>query len=357
MTERKMTALGGIRFVMGVGIALVVAAATAVAGEDRATWLEDVPGGVVVVLDANSADALIGLRRSDAFFVQAFCRDSARVTRLRRELDGRGLYGKICVDRWDGHEIPVIDNVVNVLVDEHGAATEAERLRVLVPGGIALTTSPQGPRTIRKPRPDAIDDWTHYLHGPDNNAVAEDTVVGPPGGVQWQADPKWTRHHDHMSSFSAMVSAGGRIFYILDEGSRASIFLPSHWALICRDAFNGKLLWKRAIPDWYTRFKGLKDGPADAPRRLAATEDDVFVTLDLHGPVVRLDARTGDIKATYAQTTGAEEILLDDGVLFVLIGPGSIGDGGRLVRPAEKRVLAAVSVDSGETLWTHEDVV
>ncbi|WP_460166964.1 outer membrane protein assembly factor BamB family protein [Thermostilla marina] len=354
MATRKKTLSAGIWVVLGIFTAMSGLSAQ---GENRPQLPEDVPGGVIVVLEAESVESLVDLRRSDAFFVQAFCQDEAHVAKLRRELDARGLYGKICVDRWDGCNIPVIDNVVNVLIDAQGAADESEILRVLTPDGIAQTTHATGPRTIHKPRPDAIDEWTHYLHGPDNNAVAEDTVVGPPGGVQWQADPKWTRHHDHMSSFSAMVSAGGRIFYILDEGSHASIFLPSHWALICRDAFNGKLLWKRAIPEWYTRFKGLKDGPADAPRRLVATQSDVFVTLDLHGPVVRLNARTGEIVATYPQTSGAEEILLDGGVLYVLIGPGSIGDGGRLVRPAEKRTLAAVSVDSGKTLWTHEDVV
>ena len=30
-----------------------------------------------------------------------------------------------------------------------------------------------------------IDEWTHYLHGPDNNAVADDTRVGPPRYMQW----------------------------------------------------------------------------------------------------------------------------------------------------------------------------
>jgi hypothetical protein len=30
--------------------------------------------------------------------------------------------------------------------------------------------------------------------------------------------------------------------------------------LIARDAFNGKLLWKRSIGSWFTRFKGLADG-------------------------------------------------------------------------------------------------
>ena len=87
-----------------------------------------------------------------------------------------------------------------------------------------------------------------------------------------------------------MVSTGGRVFYIIDEGSTASIYMPSHWALIARDAFNGKLLWRRSMENWYSRYKGLKDGPADAPRRLVAGDGSVYATLGLKGPVTRLDA-------------------------------------------------------------------
>lgn len=38
---------------------------------------------------------------------------------------------------------------------------------------------------------------------------------------------------------SALVSTGGKMFYIMDEGSRISIQLPSKWKLIARDAFMG----------------------------------------------------------------------------------------------------------------------
>jgi len=229
----------------------------------------------------------------------------------------------------------------------------AEVMRVLAPEGVALVA---GKKTI-KPRPDAIDAWTHYLSDATNNAVARDTVIGPPARLQWQCGPKWTRHHDHMSSLSAMVSDGRRIYYILDEGSPASLYLPSHWLLIARDAFNGKRLWSRDIGTWYTRFKGLKDGPADAPRRLVATGGRVYATLDLHGPVVALDAVTGRTVREYAGTKGAEEILLAGDTLFVLVGPGSIGDGGRPARPAEKRVIMALDAESGARRWQAADVV
>jgi len=39
-----------------------------------------------------------------------------------------------------------------------------------------------GEKTV-KPWPDAIDEWTHFLHGPDNNVAADDSVVVPPKGI------------------------------------------------------------------------------------------------------------------------------------------------------------------------------
>ena len=314
----------------------------------------DLTAGVVVHLDCGDAAKTARLLRGDGFVVHGVDTDAGNVAKARERMARAGLYGRVAIDRYDGRHLPYVDNMVNRLVaDGPVKVADAEVLRVLVPGGVAELAG----RTLTKPRPATIDEWTHYLHGPDNNAVAADTVLGPPRRLQWQCGPKWTRHHDRMSSISAVVTSGGRVFCILDEGSTASIYLPSRWALIARDAFNGKLLWRREIPTWYTRFKGLKDGPADAPRRLVAAEGKVYATLDLHGPLTCLDAATGKTVRTYAGTKGAEEVILSDGVLFVLIGPGSIGDGGRLQRPAEKRTVVALQAESGRRLWQASDVV
>jgi len=311
-------------------------------------------GGIIVHLGCGDGKSTASLKQSDSYCVHGLDSDPKNVEKARRYLYERDLYGGVSIDSFDGRNLPYVDNMVNLLVaDKLGTVSQAEVMRVLTPGGVAVI----GGKKHIKTRPASIDEWTHYLHDADNNAVAKDTVVGPPRRLQWQGGPKWTRHHDRMSSFSAMVSTGGRIFYIIDEGSAASIYMPSRWALIARDAFNGKILWKRRIDTWYTRFKGLKDGPADAPRRLVAAEGRVYATLSLEGPVMCLDAVTGETLRTYRQTAGAEEILLSEGELFVLIGPGSIGDGGRLVRPVETRTIMALDAAAGDKLWEASDVV
>jgi outer membrane protein assembly factor BamB len=317
-----------------------------------------VQGGLVVHLGCGDGKLTAALRAGEGYLVQGLDVDANNVETARKNLQSMGLYGDVSVDRWDGRQLPYVDNSVNLIVAEDGGqATDAEILRVLAPDGVAYAKKDGKWRKIVKPRPNEIDQWTHYLHGPDNNAVADDTVIGPPRRLQWQGGPKWTRHHDHMSSISALVSSGGRLFYIMDEGSMVSLYLPSHWALIARDAFNGKVLWKRPIDTWYTRYKVLKDGPADAPRRLIAAGDTVYATLALDGPLTALDAAIGKTIRTYPGTKGAEEVLLSDGVLFVLVGPGSLGDGGRATRPVEKRTIMALKADSGAKLWESSDVV
>lgn len=348
MTRRQIATL------LALGLACSPGRSVCAAGAREPLRQAGLQGGLVVHLGCGDGRLTAALHASDAFLVHGLDADPANVAKARDHICSLGLYGKVAVDTFDGRHLPYADNTVNLVVAESlGRVPEAEVLRVLAPGGGALI----GSRKVVKPRPAEIDEWTHYLHGPDNNAVANDLVAGPPRRLQWQADPKWTRHHDHMSSVSAVVSSGGRVFYIIDEGSTASFYLPSHWALIARDAFNGKLLWKRPIELWYGRFKGLKDGPADAPRRLVAVGDRVYATLDLHGPLVALDAATGKTIREYGQTKWAEEIVLSDGTLFVLVGTGSIGDGRRGERPAEKRTIMAIEPASSRTLWKVSDVV
>jgi outer membrane protein assembly factor BamB len=333
---------------------LLLAAAPALGDAGVLAASNGVHGGLVVHLGCGDGRLTAGLYAGESYCVEGLDADPALVEQARQHIRSLGLYGKVSVDAFDGAQLPYVDNMVNLLVaDRLGRVPEEEVLRVLAPGGVALI---DGRKRI-KPRPSNIDEWTHALHDADNNAVADDEVVGPPRRLQWQGGPKWTRHHDRMSSVSAVVSSGGRVFYIIDEGSTASIFLPSDWALVARDAFNGKILWKRPIRDWYTPFIGLKSGPADAPRRLVAAEGRVYATLTLEGPVAAMDAVTGETIRTYPGTAGAEEILLSDGQLFVLAGPGSIGNGARSTRPAEARTVVALDAESGERLWQTSDVV
>ena len=132
--------------------------------------------------------------------------------------------------------------------------------RVLTPDGVALVR--QGGQWVKttKPRPSAIDDWTHFYYDAKGNATSHDQVVAPPERLQWVGSPRWSRHHDRMSSLSAMVSSQGRVFYIMDEGSRISILLPSKWHLTRAQAIR----LRSAAPLWGSQ-------PCDSTRANSTT--------------------------------------------------------------------------------------
>ena len=356
-------------------VVLAVLAASPVALADASTAREildatGVRGGFVVRLGSTDGRLTASLRASDSYQVHGLARSAQALAESRAHVRSLGLYGPVSVDRLRGARLPYIDNLVNLLVAEDlGDVPMAEVLRVLVPNGVAYVKAGDAWTKTVKPRPSNIDDWTHYLHDSTGNPVAADDVVGPPRRLQWVGSPRWSRHHDRMASMSALVTAGGRLFKILDEGSRVSIQLPPRWTVIARDAFNGTMLWKRPIDAWHSHLWPLKSGPTQLARRLVATDREVYVTLGITAPLVALDAATGETLRTYAGSEGCEEILARDGRLFLVVNDGvsetagftpefNVGDQGRVANEffwneAERRI---VSYDaSGEaSVWSRE---
>lgn len=296
-----------------------------------------VQGGLVVHLGCGDGRLTAALRASNRYLVHGLDRDPGKVEQARELLDSLGLYGAVSAACRTGRELPYVDNLVNLLVVTEPEWIELgeELARVLSPGGVAMirgegTCVPKGLvpapcdltgwMKLVKPWPENIDQWTHYLHGPDNNAVAQDTVVGPPGHFQWIAEPRFSRSHDHLASVSVVVSAGGRLFSIVDAGSIAFVAAKPRWRLVARDAFSGVLLWQRDIPRWEYHLRDFRAGPAELARRLVAVDDRVYVTLGYGEPVSCLDAATGETLRTYSGTEGAHEIVCHQGKLFLVLG-------------------------------------
>ncbi|MFO8012583.1 MAG: PQQ-binding-like beta-propeller repeat protein, partial [Phycisphaerae bacterium] len=324
-----------------------------------------VRGGVIVHLGCGDGRLTAALRASGAYLVHGLATD-ADVKRARADIREQGLYGPVSVDRLAGNRLPYIDHFVNlVVVEDAGAVGMDEIRRVLAPGGVACVKNGDGWTKTSKPRPAALDDWTHYLHDPSNNAVSRDTAVGPPRRMQWCGSPRYGRHHDRMSSVTAVVAAGGRVFSISDEAPRFSILSPPEWQLIARDASNGTVLWKRDIEKWFNHLWPLKSGPANLPRRLVASGGTVYATLAIDAPLTAIDAATGETRRTYDGTAATEEILLDGDTLFLMVNPKpedqwptayeNVGnaynkDWWRMT----PRRLFAVDAATGTVRWEHE---
>lgn len=319
------------------------------------------------------SDTALGehLQSQESIQVHTLVRDASVLDATRQRLVDADRYGPVAVDRWVGESLPYVDNLVNLLIVEADLPLEeSEVLRVLVPNGVAMLHQADGSWSkLVKPVPENIDEWTHYLHDSTGNSVADDDVVGPPRHLQWVGSPRWSRHHDRMASMSALVSSAGKMFYIMDEGSRISIQLPPKWKLIARDAFNGSVLWKREIPSWQSHLWPLKSGPTQLSRRLVSTDDRVFVTLGYDAPTSALEADTGEVLTTFEGSAGTEEILHRDGVLYLVVrkGKAELADyapmHGRVGDQADARqlfwnelprVLMAFDAQSGTQLWAKQ---
>jgi len=247
-------------------------------------------------------------------------------------------------------------------------------MRVLAPNGVAVFVNRKSEiesRKLVKPWPKEMDEWTHYLHDASNNAVARDRLVGPPKGIQWVAKPLYCRSHEIDSSVSTLVSAGGRVFYILDEGLTGITDprLPAKWSLVARDAFNGVLLWKRPIPRWgwrewkrkrlegkdWTTLRGQRGAfPIELHRRLVADGDKVYVTLGYAAPLSVLDAATGEVVRTFEDTEGTDEILCSGDVLVLRIRDLSADREKRRAEKAIPQLVLGLAAGTGKVLWKRQ---
>ena len=352
MTQRKtsVACLVGFALVFSFCPSSFGASAARASAEARQLLKEGgFGGGLVVHLGCGTGKLTAALHAGQSYLVHGLEADPMKVTAARDHINSLGLYGKVSVERWDSDELPYADNVVRLLVAEDlGKVSMEEVLRVLCPEGVALVKDDGEWKKTVKPWSRNIDEWTHYLHDPSNNAVAEDTVVGPPKRVQWIGGPRWTRDHNTLNSISSVVTAGGRIFFILDQATGSTMSVPGRWVLVARDAFNGVELWRKPMKSWALHTIRFRSGPPQLPRMLVTSKQHVYVPLGLGEPVSQIDGRTGRVLKTYDSSRGAEEILLVDKLLLVLKGTSVDASGGKSV--------IAIDTDTGETLWEHADL-
>ncbi len=326
-------------------------------------------GGLVVHLGCGDGTRTVALRSSDGCVVHGLATSRAQLRAAREQVRATGSYGPVSIDLLRGRRLPYANGLVNrIAVDEPELVPRAELMRVLAPNGMAMVRDGDGWNCWQKPWPDSIDEWTHFMHGPDNNAVARDTTVGPPAHVQWVAGPLWQREHDVAPSVSALVSARGRLFYIAEEGPVGIIDerVPDRYVIIARDAFNGTQLWKRRMGPGFSTRVIWGHIPVHLQRRLVAVGERLYVTPELGAPVVALDAATGETVRTYDGTEHTSEIVCDRGVLALVIRKEEATDG--LLAGRERTrfrrgftgpvgggsAVMAVDVDTGVCRWRHE---
>ncbi len=316
-----------------------------------------VDGGIFVRIGCDDPKALMAMK-TDACIVQGLDTDKRVVMAARKSIGKKGKYGPVSVAQFDGRRLPYIGDTVNLVVAEEGCVVPREEiLRVLAPGGVAVIDG----KTVVKPVPGNTSDWGQFLYDASGNAVSPDTVVGAPYNIQWEAGPKWARSHDRLSSLNSLVSSDGKLFYIFDEGMTYDFYYPAKWRLICRDAYNGIVLWKRDVSRWEDHWRAFRSGPTQLNRRVISAGDRLYTSLGLGEPVEVIDAANGKTVRTLKGTEGAEEIVYKDGILYLVILPfeGEPQDYQSMFkersRPGLQKTLMAVNPETGRILWTKDD--
>jgi hypothetical protein len=203
-----MTAL--FRSLQAIGL-IIILSATRLHAEPAKQVLDTaaIKGGLIVHIGCGGNGRLTAaLGADDRFAVVGL--DTGNVSAARQHIQSLRRYGRVTAIRYDGKRIPLVDGLANLVIVENGDVSDDESMRVLAPKGVLLKKRGDGWSKTVKPWPDTIDEWTHSLYNAGGNAVSKDKLAGPPNHIQWSASPKWTRHHESMSSFQALVSAKGR---------------------------------------------------------------------------------------------------------------------------------------------------
>jgi outer membrane protein assembly factor BamB len=358
---------------------------TVVAGPEvgsQAVEHSGVRGGLIVHLGSASGSTTASLRVNERYLVHGLAADPVTVEAARREIVRLCQDGPVSVYQTDGHRLPYAENVVNLLVVETTASVRAEEIqRILAPLGCAMLPDTPAFRNVagnldslgftseersgwlacRKPWPDDIDEWSHWLHGPDGNPVAQDTVVGPPRRQRWKAGPRWERSHEFNPSHTTMVTAAGRLFYTQDDGLTGITderFEP-RWTLRGRDAFSGVPLWTRELPDWsYQEWnaRSLRGLPMTLTRRMVAHRDRLYMTMGYRAPISELDAAAGETLRVFEETRFADELILADDGLYILIPDLATVPPEKLQRfkyiaVAASNTLAKIDLTTGQIAW------
>ena len=341
-----------------------------------------VKGGLVVHVGCGNGQLTAGLWVNDRYIVHGLDSDAADIENARKQIGRYNQNGTVSVYRCDSGLLPYAENVVNLLIVEKGESVGAEEIhRVLAPLGCAMlaktvtnqniaenlkklgfvTGEKSGWVVCRKLWPEGIDEWSHWLHGPDGNPVAKDTEVGPPRQQRWKAGPRWERSHEFNPSHTTMVTAGGRLFYTQDDGLVGITderFEP-RWTLRGRDAFSGVALWARELPNWsYRQWNNttLRALPITLTRRMVAREDRLYMTMGYRAAVSELDGATGETLRVFDETEFADELVLADGGLYMIIPAIDTIEPGKLKKfhylaIAESNTLAKLDLRSGKIVW------
>lgn len=173
--------------------------------------------------------------------------------------------------------------------------------------------------------------WTHQYADPGNTACSDDRLLTGPVGLLWFGEPGSAPMVNRHDAAASPLAVNGRIF------------IQGENVVMAYDSYNGTLLWKREIPGaMRIRLKRSECG------NLSASQDSLFVAVG--SKCLRLDAETGETRATYSMPAKSEDtsnkwgyVAFVDGILY----------GSALTQLGFSNSVFAIDTRDGKTLWSY----
>lgn len=252
--------------------------------------------GVALVL-GDDVRLACELASEGKFLVHFLIPRANNLTEFRAKITKQNLGGRVVVDLLssDGH-LPHPDRFLNLVVADLDALKsqspkETELLRVVNTRGAAYFKQ-QGKWTVHRSSANpSIDDWTHRWYDATGNCVSLDRVAAYPRALQWQTGPAM---EDGTADGKIPRIADG--YWVMVDTSSGD--------LLCRDAANGTLVWRKPLS-------------LAASADMAVVEGRIYLYADLkgnrsnerrrepNGPLVALDLATGEVVQTFGESLRA----------------------------------------------------
>ena len=234
--------------------------------------------------------------------------DTKTADAIREAARLRGMLGtRVVAVAGPLSSIALADNVANrviVSADATARIGRQEALRVVQPRG----TVQLGSEVVVKPVPAGADDWSHPYHGPSNNPQSNDRLAKGDFQTQFLGFPKFSPMPEQS------VISGGRIFKAMGHIAHKSNQNAMLNTLLCIDAYNGTVYWRRELPKGFMIHRNT----------MVATADALYMGDDESCKVI--DAKTGKLRAEITVPKDITDgpvwkwMAIRDGVLYGLVG-------------------------------------
>ena len=334
--------------------------------QERLTKINLSRGIVAVIGPENDAMGIIDFAKGSELTLYYQSDNPQQVNTLRQAALESGLLGtRIFAEVGTSGTIHLGDNIADAILvnaDVEENTIKAELLRVLRPQGVAHLGSQQ----LIKPIPAGIDEWTHPYHGPDNNPQSNDQLVKGRLRTQFLGYPKFSPMPEQS------VIAGGRIYKAMGHISHKANQNEMLNTLLCINAYNGTILWKRPTPPGFMIHRNT----------MVATADALYLGDDQSCKII--DGQTGEVRDEITFENDISDgpvwkwMAIQDGVLYALVGsteirvdtqastrrglghwPWGMWQGHDYKDPKLAfgfgRTLVAIDLKTRKTLWHHRD--